>query len=374
MRTILVVDDDADDREAHSRALHADRRFSYRIVEARDADECLDCLDTLGLVDCVLLDYSLPGHDGLTVLRRILDRDRFQAVVMVTGQGDEGLAVEALRHGAQDYISKGVVSPEVIERSVSNAIDRSAMARRIALQQESLQTFADVLVHDLRSPLSVIQGAIGLLADGLPGDVGSENRELLDGIARGAEQMDRLILSLRAMSVAENTELEFETVDLGGILDQVREALQVDLQRANARLTGDAGLPAVRGSAPLLAQLLQNLVANGIKYNRSGAPHVHVAAEETPETWDIRVTDNGIGIEEKDFARIFEPFKRLHGETEFAGTGLGLATCRRIAERHFGKLSLQSAAGQGTTFTLTLRKGRQPLGRVLPWMGPPPSS
>lgn len=366
MRTVLVVDDSPDDREAHARALRAATRFRYRIVEARDAEECLDCLRSFGMVDCVLLDYSLPGHDGLTVLRRILDHDRFQAVVMVTGQGDESVAVDALKEGAQDYISKGLVSPEVIERSVINAIDRSAMARRIALQQESLQTFADVLVHDLRSPLGVIQGAIGLLADGLPQDIGADNREFLDGIAKGADQMDRLILSLRAMSLAENTELEIEQVALDDLVARVRETLGTEIAKSGARLTQDAPLPQVRGSAPLLAQLLQNLVANGLKYNRSAEPIVHVSAKETPESWEVHVTDNGIGIDAADHDRIFEPFKRLHEGAEFDGTGLGLATCRRIAERHFGRLTCRSEPGAGSTFVLTLRKGRAFSSRTMP--------
>jgi signal transduction histidine kinase len=351
-KTVLIVDDMPEDRQVIQRALAETEGFFLPLPEAGDGAECLQHLTEGAQIDCILLDYSLPGTDGLKVLERILETDPRVAVVMVTGNGGEEVAVKAMKMGAQDYLSKAKISPENLERVIANAIERARMQNKIREQQENLQTFSSVLVHDLRAPLRSVIGAIAMLTEDLPPDVTAEHAEMIDFIVQGAERMDKLILALKSYTEQNGAEPVFETVDLNQQLEAVRSNLAADLGTAGAKLICDVSLPTLRGSPPQIVQLFQNIIANGIKYNRSEAPHVIISVKKRARSHQISITDNGIGIESQYLQRIFEPFKRLHSHEEFEGTGLGLATCDKIMRRHGGKLWCQSAPGQGTTFFL----------------------
>ncbi|MAC78811.1 MAG: hypothetical protein CML66_12195 [Rhodobacteraceae bacterium] len=351
---ILIVDDSADDRELVRRAIARMAAPVDRVAEARNEAECLAQLDSKGGTDVVLLDYSLPGSDGLSTLRRIVTQNPFVAVVMITGQGSEDIAVEAMRCGAQDYLTKEAISPESLNRSVTNAAERAAMQRKIDEQRKNLETFAHVLVHDLRGPLQTIRGAIEMLAEDLPPDVANDVGEIMGFIGDGAARMEALIVSLRAYTRIDSAPQDFGPVDLGRAMEAVRQSLASDLDAANAVVICDDQLPVVLGDGPQIEQLLQNLVGNGIKYNLTDQPRIHVSAQIDEDRWEIAVSDNGIGIEAAKVVEIFEPFRRLHKSEDFAGTGLGLATCRKIVERHGGSICCESIQGTGSTFLIRL--------------------
>ena len=326
---------------------------AHEAVDHRSCEEMLDGPDT---IDCILLDYSLPGRDGLGVLESIMDRNPLAAVVMITGQGDEAIAVKAMKSGAQDYLTKDVISSASLQRAIFNATERSRMQRKIRDQQESLQTFAHVIVHDLRAPLRAIQQAIEMLTEDLPEQVVAENAEMLNFVSQGATRMDALIIALKAYTDIDGTPPAFETVDLNAQVDHARANLSTIIAESRATITCEDVLPSVLGNPPQIQQLLQNLIANGIKYNRSSVPEIRISSEECAEYFEIGIADNGIGIEADFVERIFEPFKRLHRDSEFSGTGLGLATCRKIADRHSGALLCKSEPGRGSIFTLQLPK------------------
>ena len=237
---------------------------------------------------------------------------------------------------------------------VVNATERTEMRRKIREQQESLQSFAHVLVHDLRSPLRSIRTAIDGLIEDLPGEVLTDNSEILDFVLDGAERVDSLIVALEGYTQVDGEQNRFAVVDLNLQVDAVRANLMVDLKAQNARLVSSGELPTIYCSAPQIGQLIQNIVSNGIKYNRSEVPEVRISARQTETHWLIEFSDNGIGIEANSLNRIFDPFHRLHRDQEFDGTGLGLATCKKIAERHNGSLYCRSEVGVGSVFTLAL--------------------
>lgn len=350
--SILIVDDNPDDREMIRRALADVPGIVLPIPEAVDEASCLKRIRGDRPIDCVLLDYSLPGRDGLKVLRSILDLDASVAVVMITGQGDEHIAVQAIKRGAQDYLSKDMMSRDLLRRAIANATERARMQEKIRKQQESLQSFAHVLVHDLRAPLRTVQRAITMLSEDLPADVLSENTEMLDFAAQGARRMDQLIMALKAYTEIDGAKPVFEAVNLNVEVEAVQSGLTTDLEAANATVVCEGVLPTIHGDSPLIAQLLQNIIGNGVKYNRSEAPQVCISSSDNDGAWQIEITDNGIGIDGEDLEKIFSPFKRLHGVGVFEGSGLGLATCKKIADLHGGKLWCRSEPGQGTTFIL----------------------
>lgn len=171
-------------------------------------------------------------------------------------------------------------------------------------------------------------------------------------VFQGIDHMDRLITSLLAYAQVDSVQLMSADVNFTQILHETIVILAIDSTIAN--VTSD-DLPTVQGDSVLLLELMQNLIANALKYRTAGIPQIHISSQETAEECTISVRDNGIGIESEHTEKIFRPFTRLHG-ADVAGSGLGLAVCRRIVERHGGRIWVESAAGLGATFFFTLPK------------------
>lgn len=351
---VLIVDDSEDDREAIRRAVRKIRLLDCNVLEAEDGPSCLELLRGGARVDCILLDYSLPGQDGIRVLRQIISDDPQAAVIMITGQGNEELAVEAMKIGALDYLVKQDINTDLVGRTIGNAIRRADMSRKLREQQENLAEFGRVLVHDLNAPLRSIRLRSEMLRDSLPPEAAEEAGDHLDALHRASNRLEQLIRSLKNYTEADADTPEGQEVPLSILVENVRTALASDLEAASAQLSAEPDLPAVFGDEPQLVQLLQNLVANGIKYNQSDRPAVHISADGDEQGVTVQVRDNGIGIDPAHHERIFEPFKRLHGRGSYEGTGLGLATCAKIAERHRGRLWCSSTPGEGAVFHLFL--------------------
>ncbi|MFZ0837958.1 MAG: ATP-binding protein, partial [Xanthobacteraceae bacterium] len=244
---------------------------------------------------------------------------------------------------------------ESIRRSVIHAIDENALRQKIAQQHEALENFARVLAHDLSSPIASLQLFAGAMADELSLATIDQDRILdhcreISGAAhRAGDLIDAIFEYTRA-----DAQVEFDTVDMNQVVENAVADLKKLIQESTAQISSGK-LPTAVGNAPQLSQLLQNLIANAIKYCQVARPQVRIAARpDRDKAWLFSVKDNGIGIDATDYARIFEPFKRLHGTGVFAGTGLGLATCKKIVERHGGAIWCESVVGEGTTFFFTL--------------------
>ncbi len=247
---------------------------------------------------------------------------------------------------------------DVLAAAVARAQAEEALAERsrdLERSNTDLEQFAYVVSHDLRAPLRTISGFIGLLRqhaeDALADD--EEAREYIDFAVGGARQMHALITDLLAWSRVGTRGLPPEPLPLDDVLDQALSALGADLDECSATVTRDP-LPTVYGDPIQLTQLFQNLIGNAVKFAGDEPPRVHVGAEEAEEGWRVTVRDNGIGIAPEHRERIFEVFQRLHRQDDYAGTGIGLAICRRIVERHGGQIRVTSEPGQGSTFTVTL--------------------
>ncbi len=234
---------------------------------------------------------------------------------------------------------------------MSDLADRTAELER---SNAELERFAYVASHDLQEPLRMVSGYVRLLARRYEGKLDRDADEFIGFASEGADRMQQMIEDLLSYSRVRRKRQPTDRVDLNQVLHKARENLSSSIDEAGATIDASP-LPSLAGDATQLLQLFQNLLSNAIKFRRPDVPaKVSVSADRDARRWQVRIEDNGIGIEEKYLERIFEVFQRLHTRQEYPGTGIGLALCRRIAETHGGRLWAESQPGRGTTFHLTL--------------------
>jgi PAS domain S-box-containing protein len=230
-----------------------------------------------------------------------------------------------------------------------------AQARELTRSNEELQQFAYVASHDLQEPLRMISSYTQLLGrrygDRLDGDA----KEFMAFIVDGAARMKQLIEDLLAYSRVGTRGREFQSVDSGAALAKALANLRGAQEASGARITHDA-MPRVHADGAQLTQLFQNLIGNAMKFHGPEAPHIHVGAQTHDQVWVFTVKDNGIGLDPQYADRIFMMFQRLHNKEEYAGTGIGLAICKKIVERHGGRIWVESQPGAGATFGFTLAR------------------
>jgi PAS domain S-box-containing protein len=234
-------------------------------------------------------------------------------------------------------------------------------AAELQRSNRELEEFASVASHDLQEPLRKIQTFGDRLQSKCAADLGEQGREFLERMLSSAARMRSLIDDLLTYSRISTRTLPFTAVDLNVVTREVVSDLEGRLHQTGGRVEAGS-LPTLEADALQMRQLLQNLVSNGLKFHRPGEPPVvRVEAEVLPGDEGeagprvrLAVGDNGIGFEEVYLDRIFTMFQRLHGRTEYDGTGVGLAICRKIVERHHGHITARSAPGQGATFLVTL--------------------
>ena len=216
-----------------------------------------------------------------------------------------------------------------------------------------LEQFAYVASHDLFEPLRMVTSYLQLFRQHFKDRIDNQGNEFLEFALEGAKRMEALIHDLLAYSRVDIRGRAFEPAQGEQIFSAAISNLKVAIQESGASITHSA-LPQVLADKVQLTQVFQNLIGNALKFRRDGAPQITVAAVRRDNEWVFSVHDNGIGIEPKDFDRIFVIFQRLHTRQEYAGTGIGLALCKKIIERHGGRIWVESTPGQGSTFFFTL--------------------
>jgi PAS domain S-box-containing protein len=241
---------------------------------------------------------------------------------------------------------------DITARKLAEEALRSSMAS-LELVNAELREFAYVASHDLQEPLRAVSSYVQLLAQRYKGRLDQDADDFIFYAQDGASRMQRLIEDLLAYSRVGTRKDPFARIDCEAVLKETLLNLQLAVEDSGARVSHDP-LPTVAADRFQLVQLLQNLLSNAIKFRGESSPIIHIGVEKRNREWLFSVRDNGLGIEEQYFQRIFQVFQRLHGRDEYSGTGIGLAICKKIVERHGGRIWVDSTPGTGATFYFTI--------------------
>jgi light-regulated signal transduction histidine kinase (bacteriophytochrome) len=239
------------------------------------------------------------------------------------------------------------------EQERQAALKLARQAEELARSNGELEQFATVASHDLQEPLRKVVGFCQLLQQHYQGKLDTEADRLIDRAVEAAQRMRALIADLLAYSRVGKQAQAFAPTNCVAVFDAAVANLQTAIQESGAQVTR-SDLPTVWGNATLLGQVFQNLVGNAIKFRRDQPPQIHVAVERQPGDWLFSFRDNGIGIDSRQTERIFEIFQRLHSRQQYPGTGIGLAICKKVVERHGGRISVDSEPGHGSVFSFTI--------------------
>ncbi|MEA2562455.1 MAG: hypothetical protein QOH06_3959 [Acidobacteriota bacterium] len=402
---ILIVDDSPEDRELYRRLLAQDPGQEYEFLEAELGEDGLE-MARRERPDCLLLDYRLPDVDGLEFLDRLL-QDGPMPVIILTGQGSEAVAVQAMKSGAQDYLLKGTISRQELPRAVHNAVEKVALRRKVdertaelARANDALQTmygeqeelvrqrtaelsgaivreqearkqaeeanrikdeFLATLSHELRTPLNAILGWAQVLRTGKVDE--STTARALEAVERNARAQAQLISDLLDVSriITGKLRLELTPVELPRIIDAALDSVRpaADAKGIRIRVTLDrsmGGIGPLVGDPDRLQQVIWNLLSNAIKFTPQGGS-VEVRLGQKDGQAEIAVQDTGSGVRPDFVPYVFDRFRQAESSTtrQYGGLGLGLSIVRHMVELHGGTVRVESAGeGQGSTFTVCL--------------------
>jgi PAS domain S-box-containing protein len=281
-----------------------------------------------------------PGKELERIYRR-KDGTTFPVLIEDRLILDEKGRIKGIRCTVQDFTERKRMEVALREKS-----------EELARSNKDLEQFAYVASHDLQEPLRMVTSYVQLLAKRYKGKLDSDADEFIGFAVDGAVRMWKLINDLLTYSRVGMRGKGLELTDCEVVLAQSLSNLKVAIEEHGALITHDP-LPTVMADRPQLGQLLQNLIGNAIKFRGNESPCVHIAASRNSNEWTFSVRDNGIGIAPDYFDRIFIIFQRLHSRQEYAGTGIGLAICKKIVERHGGRIWVESEVGKGATFYFT---------------------
>jgi light-regulated signal transduction histidine kinase (bacteriophytochrome) len=273
---------------------------------------------------------------------------------MTTAQREATGALEAQVAALEQLLQ--VYEQTVAEQSqkLDDALRQlSEQAQELRRSNEELEQFAYVASHDLQEPLRMVASYTQLLARRYADKLDDDAREFINFAVDGARRMQALIDALLQYSRVGTRGVEIATVDLNEVLDAVRANLSLAIEEAGGAVEAEA-LPAVSADRTQMIQLFQNLIGNALKFRGAEPPRVHVSATTGQGMAHVVVRDNGIGIDARYANRIFLVFQRLHTQAEYPGTGIGLAVCRKIVERHGGTIWVESEPGRGSAFHFTI--------------------
>ncbi|SDK71188.1 PAS domain S-box protein [Natronorubrum texcoconense] len=371
----MTMAQDVTERNQHERALREERNLVERIVDTSpvgivtlDADGDFDRVnrrarEILGypegefeevVADLEGLDPVEPDGESLStpeippyrVFREGETIHDFEMGVRRAG----GRRIWVSVSGTPLY-DDGEIAGAVI--TFADVSERKEYQQRLEASNERLEQFAYAASHDLQEPLRMVSSYLQLIERRYADEFDDDAEEFLAYAVDGADRMRNMIEGLLEYSRVETKGEPLEPIDLEDVVDDVLGNLRLQIEETDAEIAVD-DLPRVTGDGDQLRQVFQNLLSNAIEYSGDEPPAIDISAERAGPQWRIDVSDEGIGIDPDETGRIFEVFQRLHSRDEHPGTGIGLALCQRIVERHGGEILVDSEPGEGSTFTITL--------------------
>ena len=360
------------ERKRAEEALHAsEERLNGIIASAMDAIISVDSEKLIVLFNAAA--EEMFGCLASEVLGKSLERfmpERFRVAhrAHISNFGETGVTSRAMNAlgvvfgqratGEEFPIEASISQIEVDKKKLYTVILRDITERKrteeeLRRSNAELEQFAYVASHDLQEPLRAVAGMVQLLGQRYQGKLDERADEYIGHAVEASTRMQKLINDLLDYSRVNRLDRAFENVAVERSLNTALANLQVVIQESQAQITHDP-LPTLIADSGQLTQVLQNLIGNAIKFRGVGPLHIHLGAKKIEQAWQFEVSDNGIGIEPKYYERIFLVFQRLHTRREYPGTGIGLALCKKIIERHHGQIWVESQPGLGSTFYFTI--------------------
>ncbi|TAH33819.1 MAG: hybrid sensor histidine kinase/response regulator [Alphaproteobacteria bacterium] len=356
---ILVVDDRKENLLATEKVL---RNLDVTIFKAISGNEALSLMLRHQFA-VILLDVQMPEMDGFETAKLMQEQEQMRGtpIIFVTAiNKDEKYASQAAEIGAVDYIFKPI-NPDILRSKVKVYIDIYVQREQILklnseLRQsnEELERFAYICSHDMQEPVRMMESYAEMMEQTCLANLDDRGKKYLGFILSNARHLRKMIRDILTFSRIGREEIKFEKVDCNQVMKEVLGEFEsiIESKKADIRL---GSLPALQTSQTLVRVLFQNLIGNALKFQaRDHTPEIRIEAQLATDTWEFRISDNGIGIDPNFNSRVFTIFQRIHRKEDFPGTGIGLSTCKKFIELCGGTIRFQSSPGQGTTFFFTL--------------------
>ncbi|QGQ97169.1 hybrid sensor histidine kinase/response regulator [Paenibacillus psychroresistens] len=363
---ILVVDDRNENlfaMETILKALHCE------IYKAHSGNEALS-LTLRHDFALILLDVNMPEMDGFELAELLRGNEETDSIpiIFVTAINKEDKSVfKGYESGAVDYLFKPVDTDILLSKVKVflelNLKKKELEAFQVKLERsnENLNEFAQVVSHDLKNPLNVIMGLSEMVLNKHGEGLSPKGKECMLHISRAADRMTRLVTDLLVYAQVDAQPAQYSLIDLNSIVEDVIHDLRNNIEESGALVELVGQLAIIEADQTQMYQLFLNIIGNGIKYQIKGrTPYVKITmSPSVVENWcQITIEDHGIGMNAADIAHIFEPFKRLESAKGYEGTGLGLATVKKIMDQHQGTIKVESTLGEGSTFHIQLKLKR----------------
>ena len=357
---VLLVDDDAADRKLVKLTLSQSQHPVEFVVKiAVSLSETLEHLEKPNF-DLIILDLGLPDSFGLETINSVHNAVSQIPIIVLTNLSNEEAGVEAIKRGAEDYLVKGKFFRESLARTIRYAIERKrSKEKQTRLLEEldkvnhELKDFAYIVSHDLKAPLRGLKTIAKWLATDYADKLDENGRSQLYLLIDRADQMHKLIDGVLAYSKVGRTAEEEVEIELNDLVSSIIDSIDVP---ENIAITIENQLPIIVSEQTRIMQLFQNLISNAVKYLDHPKGQIKIDCAEDGDFWRFSVADNGPGIKEKDFERIFKIFETTSRRDESKNTGIGLTIAKKIVELYNGKIWVESTIGQGSTFFFILPK------------------
>lgn len=361
--TVLLVEKKSSD--GHIRKLLADgfANAIFTIENAAGTEEAAELVSKKRF-DIVLLETDVCEKGYADVIKSIRDIEPYIPFIIITGSEDEDAGLQAIKNGADDYVIRGKIFKDVLARSIRYAIERkreqkqneqrlSSLISKLESSNKELKDFAYIVSHDLKAPLRGIKTLTEWLSADYADKLDENGREQIKLLQSRVGRMHNLIEGVLKYSRIGRLKEEPVQVNLNELLSEIIETIAPS---ENIEIEVQTDLPTILCEQPRITQLFQNLLDNAIKFMDKPKGHIKVGCAEENGFWKFSVADNGPGIEEKNFERIFQIFQTLKARDEFESTGIGLTIVKKVVEIYGGRIWVESEVGKGSIFLFTLPK------------------